>query len=126
MAHLNAAFQAGLEGGEEVRVRRGSGREYIMVISLTWVNQEFFTSFCRMYMPCFHRMFEGPRLAIMRSRPSCLMWRMAEAGRVPDKKYMTGAGVRGYSRWSCSSVTFWWEWRLEISEGERRRVARPL
>ena len=86
MTRRTAAFQAGLEGGEEVRVRRGSGREYIRVISLTWVNQEFFTSFCRMYMLCFHRMLEGPSLVIIRRRPSCLMWRMAGAGRVPDKK----------------------------------------
>ena len=77
-------------------------------------------------MPCFHKMLEGPKLAIIKRRPSCLMWSMAGAGRVPDRKYTTGAGVRGYSRWSRSSVTFWWEWRLDTSEGDRRRVARPL
>ena len=47
-ARRTAAFQAGLEAGGEVRVTRGSVREYWKVSSLTWVNFECCTPWCRM------------------------------------------------------------------------------
>ena len=96
MAALTLAFQTGLEDGGDIRERRerrGSSREYWIVRSLTLENHEFLMPCWRMKKACFQRMLAGPRRAIIRRSPSCLMCRVAGAGRVPERKYTAGAGV---------------------------------
>ena len=51
MAALTSSLYA-FFGGGEIRVWRGSGREYCWLISLTWVNQEFLMLWWRTYRPC--------------------------------------------------------------------------
>ena len=81
------SFLAAIFVRGESRRRRGWGRLHCWQRDLIWINHDFELSLTviRTCLAILWRMLFGTR-EIMQNRPSCLMWRWAEAGRDSARK----------------------------------------